>query len=68
MNIKKAIGVSKSVVATISHNEFKDVLMDNKCLRHQLIEFKVKINKMKSKFHCLVLMTNYISKTMDMMD
>ena len=29
---KKAKGVNKNVVA-ISHNEYKDVLLNNKCLR-----------------------------------
>ena len=31
---KEAKGVNKNVVATISHNEYKDVLLNNKCLRH----------------------------------
>ena len=31
---KKANGVNKSVVATISHNEYKYVLLNNKCIRH----------------------------------
>ena len=31
---KKAKGVNKNVVATISHNEYKDVLLYNKCVRH----------------------------------
>ena len=31
---KKAKGVNRNVVATISHNEYEDVLLNNKCLRH----------------------------------
>ena len=31
---KKAKGVNKNVVATISHNEYKDVLLNKKCRRH----------------------------------
>ena len=31
---EKAKGVNKNVVATISHNECKDVLLNKKCLRH----------------------------------
>ena len=31
---KKEKGVNKNVVATISHNEYKDVLFNKKCLRH----------------------------------
>ena len=32
---KKAKGMNKNVVATIGHNEYKNVLLKNKCLRHQ---------------------------------
>ena len=35
-NNKKAKDVNKSVVATIGHNEYKDVLLKNKCLRHSV--------------------------------
>ena len=31
---KKAKCVNKNVVATISHNEYKGVLLNNKCIRH----------------------------------
>ena len=31
---KKAKGVNKNVVATIIHGEYKDVLLNNKCVRH----------------------------------
>ena len=31
---KEAKGVNKNVVAAISHNEYKYVLLNNKCLRH----------------------------------
>ena len=33
---KKAKGVNKNVVATTSHNEYKDVLLNNKCKKHSL--------------------------------
>ena len=33
---KKVKGVNRDVVATISHNEYKDVLLNNKCLRHSM--------------------------------
>ena len=33
---KKAKGVNKNVVATISHNEYRDVLLNMKCLRHSM--------------------------------
>ena len=33
---KKAKGVNKNVVATINHNEYKNVLLNNKCIRHSM--------------------------------
>ena len=33
---KKAKGVNRNVAATISHNEYKDVLLNNKYLRYSL--------------------------------
>ena len=41
---RKAKGVNKNVVATISHDEYKDFLLNNKCLRHS-------INRIQSKNH-----------------
>ena len=41
---KKAQDVYRNVVATISHNEYKDILLNNKCLRRS-------INKIQSKNH-----------------
>ena len=68
---KKAKGVNRNVVATITHNEYKEVLLNNICIRHSM-------NRIPSKDHiieaneinnvCLVLMTKYISKTLDMTD
>ena len=37
-------GVNKCVFATMSHNEYKDVLLNNKCLRHSM-------NRIQSKDH-----------------
>ena len=39
---KKAKVVNRNVVAAISHNEYKDVLLNKKCLRHS-------INRIQSK-------------------
>ena len=36
--------MSKNVVTTIDHNEYKDVLLKNKCLRHSM-------NRIQSKDH-----------------
>ena len=41
---KKAKGVNKNVFKTISHNKYKDVLLNNKWLRHLM-------NRSQSKFH-----------------
>ena len=41
---KKAKGVNKNVFATISHNEYIDILLNNKCLRHSR-------NRIQSKDH-----------------
>ena len=41
---KKAKDVNNNVVAAISHNECKDVLLNNKCLRHSM-------NRIQSKDH-----------------
>ena len=34
---KKAKGIIKNVVTTLSHNEYKEVLLNNKCLRVKTI-------------------------------
>ena len=36
MNIKKGKDVNSNVFATISHDEYKDILLNNKCLRHSM--------------------------------
>ena len=42
--LKKGKGVNRNVVATISHNEYKDVSLNKKCLRQS-------INRIQSKDH-----------------
>ena len=44
VSIKKVKGTNKNVLATISHNEYKDVLLNKKCLRHS-------INRIQRKDH-----------------
>ena len=36
--------MNRNVIATISHNEYKDVLLNNKCIRHSM-------NRTQSKDH-----------------
>ena len=66
---KKAKDVNKNV-ETVSHNKYKDVLLNKKCIRW--IESKAKIieyEPMKlTKFLYHALMITYTSKTMVMMD
>ena len=54
----------KNIVAT-SHNQYKDVLLNNECLRHSMNRIQSKYHRIETykstKFHCLVLMTKYIS-------
>ena len=32
----KSKGVNSNVAAAISHNEYKDILLNNKCIRHSV--------------------------------
>ena len=41
---KKAMDVNKNFVTGISHNEYSDVLLNNKCWRHSM-------NRIESKNH-----------------
>ena len=42
---KKAKGVNKNFVATISHNEYENVLLNKKCLRHSMNRIQSKDQK-----------------------
>ena len=33
---KKAKSMNRNAIATLSHNEYKDVLLNNKCLRYSM--------------------------------
>ena len=66
---KNAKGINKNDAATISHNEYKDVLLNKKCLRHSTNMIQSKDHKIgTARFLCLALMIKYTSKTMDVMD
>ena len=43
-NGRKAKGINKNVVATVSHNGYESVLLKKKCLRHLM-------NRIQSKYH-----------------
>ena len=42
---KKPKGVNKNVIASISHNKYKDVLLNEKCLRHAMNRIQNKRSK-----------------------
>ena len=54
---KKAKGLNKNVVVAISHNEYKDLLLNNKCIRHLMNRIQSKDHKQKhmksAKYHVL---------------
>ena len=45
---KKAKGVNKNFVATISHNEYKNVFLNKKCLRHLMNRIQSKDDRIKT--------------------
>ena len=47
-NHKKAKGVNKNVVQTIPHNEYKDILLNKKCLRHSMKRIQSKVHKIRT--------------------
>ena len=69
---EKANGLNKKVVTTITPNEYKDVLLNNKCLMYSMTRILSKSHRIGTyeidKFQCIVLMTKYISKTVDITD
>ena len=40
---EKAKGINKNVVVTIIHNEYEDVLLNKKCLRHSMNRIQSKL-------------------------
>ena len=61
--------MNRNIDAMISHNEYKDVLWNNKCIRHSVNRIQSKDHRIGTheitQFHCLALITKYISKTID---
>ena len=51
VNIKKQ-RVNENAVATLSHCEYKHVLLNDKCLRHSM-------NRIESKDHKIILNNGY---------
>ena len=54
---KKAKGINKNVVARISHNEYKNVLLSNKHLRHsgkriQSKDHRIRTYEIKASLSC----------------
>ena len=68
---KKATAVNKNNVATISHGEYKDVLLYNKCLKHSLDKIQTKNYRIgpyeinKTSLSCLVEKIYILNKRYD---
>ena len=45
---KKAKGVNRNTVATISHNKYRNVLLNNKCLRHSVNGIQIKDHRIRT--------------------
>ena len=64
--------MNRNVVATVSHNEYEDVLLNKKYLRHSMNRIQSKDHRIRTydmtRFLCLALMIKYTSKTMDVVD
>ena len=45
---KKAKGINKNFAAKISHNEYKDVLLNEKCLRYSINRIQGKSHKIRT--------------------
>ena len=56
---KKGNNENKNTVAAISHSEYKDVFLNNKCFRHLMNRIQSKNHKIGTYFY--VLMIQYIS-------
>ena len=66
---KRAKGGNRNVVATISHEEYKDVFLNKKCLRHSINRIQSKDSKIGTyEINKISLMRKYTSKTMDVID
>ena len=69
---KKPKGVNENLVATISHDGYKHILLNTNCIRHSMNRIQVKGNKIGTneinKVSLSFLMANYIFKAMDMTD
>ena len=69
---RKVKGVNENIVATICHNEYKDLLLNKKCLRHSMNRIQSKNHKIGTyeinKFFFLALTIKCTFKIMDVMD
>ena len=46
--LKKKKGAKKNVVGAISHNKYKDVLLNNKCIRNSMNRFQTKNHRIRT--------------------
>ena len=60
---KKEKGIHKNVVATTSHNEYKDVLLNNKFIRHSMNKIESKDHRIRTYEINKVLLLSFYDKT-----
>lgn len=71
LEYKQAKIVNRNVIATISHGEYKDVLLYNKCLKHSLDKIQIKNYRIgpyeinKTSLSCLVEKIYILNKRYD---
>ena len=65
---KKAKGANNNVLATISHNEYKEVLFNKKCIRQSLIIIQSKYHRIGKYEISKISLSCFEAKTMDMSD
>ena len=68
---KKTKGVNENVVAKKSHNGYKGVLLNKKCLRHLINRIEGKDHRIRTyeikKYLCFAMMTNFIFLILELM-
>ena len=61
-NHKRAKVFSRNVVATISYNEYKDVLLNNQCLRHLMINTRSKDGRIENYKINIISLSCFVAK------
>ena len=65
---RKAKGINNNVLARISHNEYKDILFNKKCIKQSLIIIQSKYHRIGTYEISKISLSCFDAKTMDMSD